>query len=48
MICQRLEHRMRQSFLGTVDEVARRSTYPLEEEIIEVVADMVCGKRFGE
>ena len=48
MIRQRLEHRMRQPCLSAVEDITQRPADPLEKEKIEVVADMVCGKRFGE
>ena len=48
VIRQRLKHRMRQPCLGMVADIPQRSTDPLEEEIIEVIADLVCSKRLGK
>jgi hypothetical protein len=34
---------MRQPCLGMIADLAQRRTDPLEEEIIEIIADLLCG-----
>ena len=48
MVCNSLQDRVWEPRLGAVEEIARRSTDSLQEEIIEIVADLFCCKRFSE